>query len=63
MCGNNKETLLSALLATMTFLAVLMTLLCHCGRSDNRIFDSLAKAKKSAAKKDTWIVVEFWRHG
>jgi len=44
-------------------LAALMVLLSACGGSKDHVYDSLDAAKRQAAKKDTWIVVEFWRHG
>lgn len=44
-------------------LTVFIVLLCACGGSQSTIYDSLEEVKKLAAEKDTWIVVEFWRHG
>ena len=58
-----KAALLPSILAAGIFLTAFAVLLCSCGRSKNTVYESLQEAKLQAAKKDTWIVVEFWRHG
>jgi len=50
-------------LLTGIYLSALIVLLCSCGGSQNKVYKSLQEAKRQAARKDTWIVVEFWRHG
>jgi hypothetical protein len=58
---NRTSVFLSCLILTIT----LSTLFCFCGRSQDRVqvAQSMNEAQKLAAKRDTWIVVDFWRHG
>lgn len=58
-----RSALRPSLLMAGIFLSAIAVLLCSCGGAQKNVYDSLAEAEKQAAGKDTWIVVEFWRHG
>jgi hypothetical protein len=55
--------LIGLIIPNAIFIATIMILFSSCGGPREQIYDSLAEAKKHAAGKDAWIVVEFWRHG